>query len=144
MKWHHSLYWRIAVGFVACLALLLLVQAMLFVWVVSRSAQSIPNQPPDRFAQTVALDASEALDRDPTLDLAQYLRQEYARDSQPFFVLMRDGSPVEINGSFPDALVREARDRFETLLRSRPFDNRNPDAAQGRPFGRRPFPPPDG
>ena len=23
MKWHHSLYWRIAVGFVACLALLL-------------------------------------------------------------------------------------------------------------------------
>ncbi len=88
MKWHHSLYWRIAVGFVSCLALLLLVQAMLFVWVVSRSAQTIPNQPPDRFAQTVALDASQALERDSTLDLAQYLRQEYARDAQPFFVLL--------------------------------------------------------
>lgn len=142
MKWHHSLYWRIAVGFVACLALLLVVQAMLFVWVVSRSAQSIPNQPPDRFAQTVALDASQALERDPTLDLAQYLRQEYGRDSQPFFVLMRDGSPIEINGSFPDAFVREARDRFDALLRGRPFDNRNPDA-QGRSFGRRAFPPSD-
>jgi len=140
MKWHHSLYWRIAVGFVACLALLLLVQAMLFVWVVSRSS-SIPNQPPDRFAQTVALDASQALERDPTLDLAQYLRQEYGRDSQPFFVLMRDGSSIEINGSFPDPLVHEARERFEALLR-RPFDNRNPDV-QGRPFGRRNFPPPD-
>src|SRR5215813_6176366 len=153
MKWHHSLYWRIAVGFVACLALLLLVQAMLFVWVVSRSS-SIPNQPPDRFAQTVALDASQALERDPALDLAQYLRQEYGRDSQPFFVLLRDGSLIEINGSFPDPLVHEARARFEALVRSRPFDGRNPDAqgrpfegrntdAQDRPFGRRNFPVPD-
>src|SRR5262249_35979413 len=137
MKWHHSLYWRIAVGFVACLALLLLVQAMLFVWVVSRSS-SIPNQPPDRFAQTVALDAGQALERDPALDLAQYLRQEYGRDSQPFFVLKRDGSSIEINGSFPDPLVHEARERFEALFRNRPFDSRNPDA-QGRPFdGRNP------
>src|SRR4029077_11662040 len=106
MKWHHSLYWRIAVGFVACLALLLLVQAMLFVWVVSRSAQTIPNQPPDRFAQTVALDATQALERDPTIDLAQYLRQEYACESQPFFVLLRDGRAVDINGSFPAAIVQ--------------------------------------
>jgi signal transduction histidine kinase len=165
MKWHHSLYWRIAVGFVACLALLLLVQAMLFVWVVSRSS-AVPNQPPDRFAQTVALDASQALERDPSLDLAQYLRQEYGHDSQPFFVLMRDGSSTAINGSFPDPLVHEARERFESLLGSRPFDSRNPDAQgrvfdgrnpddqgrpfdnrnadpQGRPFGRRNFPPPD-
>lgn len=72
MKWHHSLYWRIAVGFVACLALLLLVQAMLFVWVVSRSTQTIPNQPPDRFAQTVALDVTQALERDPALDIREY------------------------------------------------------------------------
>jgi signal transduction histidine kinase len=141
MKWHHSLYWRIAVGFVACLALLLLVQAMLFVWVVSRSAQNIPNEPPERFAQTVALDASQALERDPTLDLAQYLRQEYGHDAQPFFVLVRDGPPIEINESFPDTLVREARDRFDALLR-RSVDG-NPEAP-GRAFGRRGFPPPDG
>jgi signal transduction histidine kinase len=140
MKWHYSLYWRIAVGFVACLALLLLVQAMLFVWVVSRSS-TVPNQPPDRFAQTVALDASEALERDPALDLAQYLRQEYGRDSQPFLVLMRDGSSMAINGSFSDSLVHDARERFEALLRNRPFE-RNPDD-QGRPFGRRNFPAPD-
>jgi signal transduction histidine kinase len=133
MKWHHSLYWRIAVGFVSCLALLLLVQAILFVFVVSRSAQTIPNQPPDRFAQTVALDASQALERDPTLDLAQYLRQEYARDAQPFFVLLRDGRAIEIGGSFPEAMVRESRQRFEGLLSGNP-----------PPFGRtgQGFPPP--
>src|SRR5262245_29488885 len=106
MKWHDSLYWRIAVGFVACLALLLLVQAMLFVWVVSRSAQ-ISNQPPERFAQTVALDATEALERDPTLDLTQYMRQEYGRDAQPFFVLLRDGRTIEVNRAFPESVVRE-------------------------------------
>jgi signal transduction histidine kinase len=144
MKWHHSLYWRIAVGFVACLALLLLVQAMLFVWVVSRSAQTIPNRPPDRFAQTVALDVTEALDRDPTLDIRQYLQQEYSRESQPFLVLLKTGDAVAVNGSFPEAMVRETRQRFEGLLNGsgprfgRPFDSRNPDA-QGRPFDGRNF-----
>ena len=143
MKWHHSLYWRIAVGFVACLALLLLVQAMLFVWVVSRSTQTIPNQPPDRFAQTVALDVTQALERDPALDIREYLKQEYTRDSQPFFVLLQDGGTVEMNGSFPDSMIHESRQRFEGLLNgtgrsfgrgdqvfppTRPFD--------GRPFGR--------
>jgi signal transduction histidine kinase len=157
MKWHHSLYWRIAVGFVACLALLLLVQAMLFVWVVSRSAQAIPNQPPDRFAQTVALDVTEALGRDPALDIRQYLKQEYGRESQPFLVLLKTGDAVEVNGSFPEAMVRETRQRFEGLLNGnaprfgrgdpgfppprRPFDGRNPDALSkpgefGRPPGR--------
>lgn len=147
MKWHHSLYWRIAVGFVACLALLLLVQAMLFVWVVSRSAQ-IPNQPPDRFAQTVALDASDALERDPALDLAQYLRQEYDSDAQPFFVLLKDGRAIEINGSFRDPMVQEARERFDGLLHGRPFEPRfggpfgrgGPDSFDREAFGRgRPF-----
>src|SRR3954447_15229378 len=124
MKWHHSLYWRIAVGFVACLALLLLVQAMLFVWVVSRSAQTIPNQPPERFAQTVALDLTQALEREPSLDLAQYLRQEYARDAQPFFVVLISGPPIEIGGSFPDAMERDARARLEAVRDGRPFDDR--------------------
>src|SRR5438552_1595763 len=115
MKWHHSLYWRIAVGFVACLALLLLVQAMLFVWVVSRSAQTIPNQPPDRFAQTIALDVAQALERDPSLDVEKYVRDEYARDSQPFFVLLRDGRAIEMGGSFPESMIQDGRARLEGL-----------------------------
>ena len=38
-KWYQSLYWRIAIGFLLCLALLLVVQAMLFVWLVARSTR---------------------------------------------------------------------------------------------------------
>src|SRR4051812_19020024 len=99
MKWHYSLYWRIAIGFMLCLALLLIVQAMLFVWLVARMG-SIPNQPPDRLAQTVAFDVGQALERDPALDIERYLRDEYSGDTQPFFVLLTDGRVIEFGGPF--------------------------------------------
>src|SRR5262249_26469057 len=99
MKWHHSLYWRAAIGFVGCLALLLLVQAVLFVWVV-RQMGSAPNQPPERFAQTIAFDLTQALERDPALDIEAYVRQEYGRDTQPFFILLKDQRLIELGGPF--------------------------------------------
>ena len=48
MTWHRSLYWRIALGVIGLLAVMLLVQAMLFVWVVSQSGRSLPGQSPER------------------------------------------------------------------------------------------------
>src|SRR5215510_10564356 len=100
MKWYRSFYWRIAAGFVACLALLLVVQATLFVWVVARAGATVPNQPPDRLAQTIALDIAQAVDRTPSLDLDHYVRQEYGADTQPFFVLLTDRRRIEIGGPF--------------------------------------------
>src|SRR5438067_7914137 len=100
MRWYHSLYWRIAIGVIGCLALLLVVQAVLFVWLVGRLG-AVPNQPPDRFAQTVAFDVSQALQRDPSLEVEKYLREEYARDAQRFFGVLADGKTIRIAGSFP-------------------------------------------
>ncbi|MEQ1911269.1 MAG: hypothetical protein ABMA15_20790, partial [Vicinamibacterales bacterium] len=60
MTWYRSLYWRIAAGFIACLAVLLIVQGMLFVWMMAKAGSTVPNQPPERFAQTVALDIGQA------------------------------------------------------------------------------------
>ncbi len=130
MTWYRSLYWRIAVGFVACLALLLVVQAMLFVWVVARSGRTVPNQPPDRLAQTVAIDASNALERDATLDLSLYIRQEYGSDAQPFFVLLAEGATIEIGGPFEPSIVNEARVRFDMMRRADPAR-----LGRGRGFG---------
>src|SRR5436190_1237411 len=120
MKWYHSLYWRIAAGVVACLALLLIVQATLFVWVVARSASTIPNQPPDRLAQTIALDVAQAIDRNPSLEIEKYVRQEYSADTQPFFVLFADHRRIEINGPFPSQLTEEAQNRLDMLNRVPP------------------------
>lgn len=138
MKWHHSLYWRIAIGFVACLALLLMVQAMLFVWMMARPGRTVPNQPPDRLAQTIALDLAGAVERDGALDVAAYLRQEYASDVQPFFVLLVTGRNIEIGGPFEPQTIEEARRRLDGLKQLDPTR-----LGRGRGFGARgPFGPP--
>ena len=40
--WYRSLYWRIALGFIVFLTLMLVVQGALFLWLVGRSAGSLP------------------------------------------------------------------------------------------------------
>jgi len=117
MKWYQSLYWRIAIGVIGCLALLLVVQAVVFVWLVGRLG-AVPNQPPDRFAQTVAFDVTQALERDGSLNIEKYLRDEYSRDAQPFFVVLADGRTIAIAGTFPTQLIDDARTRL-TAIRSR-------------------------
>ncbi|MEQ1909459.1 MAG: HAMP domain-containing sensor histidine kinase, partial [Vicinamibacterales bacterium] len=103
---------------------------MLFVWMMAKAGSTVPNQPPERFAQTVALDIGQALDRAP-MDVEQYVRQEYAKDSQPFLVTLTDGRSLEMGASFPEAMKADGRARLEML--------RNLDPARlgrGGPFGR--------
>jgi signal transduction histidine kinase len=129
MRWHKSLYWRIAIGFVLFLATMLVVQAMLFVWVVARSGRTVPGQSPGRFAETVALDLTNALDREPDLDLARYVREQYAQNTHPFFVMLADGRLITSgSNSFPEPFLRMARARMERRI----------DRPDGIPFGRGP------
>ena len=116
-----------------CLALILVVQAMLFIWVASRSGPMMPGQPPDRFAEIVADEISIALERDPNLDIREFVQQEYGRDVHPVLVLMRDGRTAA-NGRLPDQVVEQARGMLERGARFGP-------PRYGR--GRRPGPPPD-
>src|SRR5581483_534741 len=133
MKWYQSLYWRIAIGVIGCLALLLIVQGVVFVWLVGRLG-AVPNQPPDRFAQTVAFDVTQALERDASLNVEKYLRDEYSRDAQPFFVVLADGRTIAIAGTFPTQLIDDARARL-TAIRSREQQfGRSMFGREGRPF----------
>ena len=56
--WFRSLYWRIAIGFVAMLAVVLMLQA-LFLWLTGRFAES--NRTPQQLADEVARDLSDVL-----------------------------------------------------------------------------------
>jgi signal transduction histidine kinase len=136
-RWYRSLYWRIAIGFVLTLAAMLVVQAMLFVWVLARSGPRMPGEP-ERFAQTIAVDLSDALGADPSVDLAKYVDDQYARDAHPFFVLLADG---RVFGNFPEPypepLLRAARGRIQRG--SLPDRGR---FGRGGPGGRRPGPMP--
>src|ERR1700752_3151651 len=105
MHWHRSLYWRIALGVVAFLATMLVVQAMLFVWAVSQSGRNLPGQSPARLGMTVALDLANVLERDPHVDLSAYVREQYAQYAHPFFVMMDDGRLITSGSeSFPEPL----------------------------------------
>ena len=87
--WYRSLYWRIAFGFVALLASLLVIQAGVYVWltvVVGRSWLG-----PAQLAQEVALDVGAALSANPALDVTAYVPERFGRIYQPFLVVMHDG-----------------------------------------------------
>jgi signal transduction histidine kinase len=130
--WHRSLYWRVALGVVAFLAAMLVVQAMLFVWAMSQFGRTLPGQSPGRLGMTVALDLANLLERDPQTDLAQYVREQYAKYEHPFFVMMADGQLITSGSqSFPESLVQMARAR---LQRPDGFPPSRPPRSGMRPF----------
>ena len=150
-RWYRSLYWRIALGVVGFLAAMLVVQAMLFVWAVSQSGRSLPGQSPGRLGMTVALDLTNALERDPQLDLTRYIHDQYAQYTHPFFVMLADGHLITSGSQSFRAAIRMARAQLQrridrpsraassvqtvcgraTAGGSRAFQARRP----GRPFG---------
>ncbi|MGE3176189.1 MAG: ATP-binding protein [Vicinamibacterales bacterium] len=114
-RWYRSLYWRIAVGFVLCLATMLVVQALLFVGVVSRSGPTMPGVPPDRFARTVAQELAQEFERDPAADIEAFLREQYGREAHPLYVILADGREFSNGGArLPDGFARGLRERLRT------------------------------
>jgi two-component system OmpR family sensor kinase len=135
MHWYRSLYWRIALGVVGFLAAMLLVQAMLFVLVVSQSGRSLPGQSPTRLASNVALDLANVLERDPHTDIARYVSEQYAQDTHPFFVMLADGHVITSGTTaFPPAMLDMARVQLQRFAER--ADPRRPDAGDRPPFGR--------
>jgi signal transduction histidine kinase len=108
-RWYRSLYWRIAVGLFAFLALMLIGEAALLLWVSDRMAGSMPANSPQRLAVLVASDVGAALARDPSLDLAAYLREEYDDVLQTFFVILRDGRVASNHADAPADVARAVR-----------------------------------
>jgi len=147
--WYKSLYWRIAIGFVVFLAAMLVVQAMLYTWVVSRSGRTLPGQSPNAFAQTVAIDLANELERSPNADLDHFVHEQFAQVSHPFFVMLADGRVINAGaGQIPEPLLRLAHARLTRRRTDRPERPDRPesdrpagDANPASPFrGNRPIP----
>ena len=138
MTWYRSLYWRIALGVVGFLAAMLIVQAILFVWAVSQSGRSLPGQSPARLGMTVALDLASVLERDPQIDLARYVHDQYAQYTHPFFVMLADGKVITSGSStVADPLLGMARSALLRWSERPPM--RRPERADGPRFERPPF-----
>jgi signal transduction histidine kinase len=89
--WYRSLYWRIAFGFVTLLAVLLLAQGVLFLWLTGRLDESPQGRTAQQTADFVARELSDALTSDANLDLDRFIRERAGNIHRPFVIVMRDG-----------------------------------------------------
>jgi two-component system OmpR family sensor kinase len=109
LRWYRTLYWRIGFGFLALIVGLLVLQSLLFSYIVSRSRDTLPGGSPNRFAALVAADVSSDLAQDPALDVQRYVREEYGAIVSPVFVVMKDGRIAgNATESLPDTIVKAA------------------------------------
>jgi len=119
--WYRSLYWRIGLGFVAFLAVLLVAQALLFAWLTGRAAGAFPAASGARLAELVAGDIRDQLEADPAADLGAHIAEEYSRVVQPFVVVMDDGRTLSNRPTAPLALARNTRARLGAMSGERPL-----------------------
>lgn len=145
-RWFRSLYWRIGLGFIALLALLLVAQAASFVWLAVQTEGGQPERVGQDFAQLVAAEFGAALANDATLDLRQYASRRLGELHRPAFVIFPDGAVIGPPGvAVPAGLERLAAARFRgSRPRGGAFGPLPPRA--GEPEGERlePRPPPFG
>lgn len=127
--WYRSFYWRIAIGFVATVAVVLVLQAALFLWLASTN--DTIGMRPASVAAVAAAELSSALEADASLDVDAWLAREFGRGPHGVFVVR--GDRVHRSGSFdvPPFLARMARVRL-----------RVPDGMANR--GASQSPPPEG
>lgn len=136
--WYRSLYWRIAAGLVAVLALMLMSQGLLFVYFTYPQAGSIQSRTPAQLAALAAAELSTALADDPHTDIEQFIRSEYGRALQPVVVAMRDGRTAVSHPSLVPAGV-VAMLRRQAARGGLPPDGPGRDGPRG-PFPRRSMP----
>src|SRR3954462_4945615 len=88
--WYRSLYWRIAFGFIALLAVVLVAQVVMFLWLTDRIIGP-SSKPPQQLAANLAPAIGSDLAQDPTLAIDSYLRTKFGHIFQPFLVVLNDG-----------------------------------------------------
>jgi signal transduction histidine kinase len=129
--WYRSLYWRIALGYVGLLAVLLVVQ-MLLVLQLSNRMWGRAVRTPAQLADLVAQDLSNQLRDQPEFDVETYLHQHYSTGYQPFAVTMAGDRRIgrtftnRTLALLPINLARDARRRLA---------GGDPEAGRVGPFG---------
>src|SRR5262245_17943380 len=90
-RWYRSLYWRVALGFVFFLALLLMAQGALFVWMARDTGGLFPASSNARLAELVSADLRDRLEENPQFDVGSHIASEYARSAQTIVAVLTDG-----------------------------------------------------
>jgi signal transduction histidine kinase len=137
-RWYRSLYWRLALGLVAFLALMLVAQGALYLWTTERIAGSMPARDPRRLAVLVASDVAAAIAATPEIDIDSYIHTEFGNVFQTFLVVMDDGRVFANHDDVPEELAAMRAD-----LERRPPRFRGGPRRGGPPDRERDGGPPD-
>lgn len=110
VAWYRTLYWRVALGTLGLIVVLLAAQAALVLWVVGQADRSVLGRPPVGLARLIASDLGAALEAEPAADAERLLRDSFGRVPQNVFVAFTDGKVIT-NRRFPvpDAMLTAAR-----------------------------------
>ena len=130
--WFRSLYWRIAMGFVAFLATLMVVQGAAAIWFLARSSDTVAGRSTLDLAALVASDVGAAWSADENLDVEAYLREHFGTHWRPVALVLPDGRMFL---SQPDAdvpaLLRDAALRRLTRRGMGPGSGMGPGRGAG-------------
>ncbi len=131
-RWYRSLYWRIAIGFIAFLAVMLVAQGGLFLWLSTSREDVMSPRLVASLAELVADDLGDALDRAPDADLATLAAERFADLGRPAALVLADGRVVAGDFEPPAPVVRTTVNRLRAgpeAWRDRPL--RGPRGRQG-------------
>jgi two-component system OmpR family sensor kinase len=115
LRWYRSLYWRIALGLIAFLAIMLAAEGGIFLWMADRIAGSMPARSPRRLAALVASDLGTALSANNSIDVESYLHEQFGQVLQTFVVIMRDGQILANHDDVPPTLLEAVRAELEQM-----------------------------
>ncbi len=114
-RWYRSLYWRIGLGLIAFLAIMLAAEGGIFLWMTDRIAGSMPARSPRRLAVLVASDLGTALAANRSLDIENYIQEQFGQTLQTFVVIMRDGQILANHDDVPPQLLEAVRAELEFM-----------------------------
>jgi signal transduction histidine kinase len=112
IAWHRSLYGRVALGYILLTAIVLALQAVIFIWLVDRGAREIDPELSNR----LGADLSHALEADPRLNLDE--RVSRLQPGEAVFVILRDGRVSSSHKAPPAGVVESVLAQLE-----RPVDD---------------------
>jgi len=145
--WYKSLYWRIALGFVALLATLLALEGLVFLWLTGRTAEFLPGRSPVELAQAIARDAANALTERPDIDLDEHLNERFTSSYRSYAVAIADGRtvvsrsvpppPNALRAAFGRLIAQGVPVKSPEGLGPPRFEGRPPDGFDRREGGRR-------
>ena len=111
-RWFRSLYWRIAVGFIAVLALMLVVQGGLLLWLSSSRDEALPPRLLGDLATLVAEELAAEIDRAPDADPVALAEARFRDLGRPAALVLADGRLVAGDVTPPEPLVRALSERL--------------------------------